>query len=48
MPTLGFDVPSLYSSIQGSIHALRKAHMHSIPPLKSFHNIAFGTVPMFV
>ena len=34
------------SSVQDGIYTLAKAHMHSTPPLRSFPNIAFKTVPM--
>ena len=36
------------SSVQDSIYALGKAHMRSTPSLRSFLNVAFETVPMFV
>ena len=36
-----------FSSVQNGIYALGKAHMHSIPSLRSFPNVAFETVPMF-
>ena len=35
-----------FSSVQDGIYTLAKAHMHSTPPLRSFPNIAFKTVPM--
>ena len=37
-----------FSSVQGAIYALGKGHMHSIPSLRIFHNVAFKTVSMFV
>ena len=36
------------SSVQDGIYAIGKAHMRSIPSLRSFPNVAFETVPMFV
>ena len=38
----------LVSSVQDGIYALGKAHMRSTPSLRSFPNVAFETVPMFV
>ena len=37
-----------FSSVQDGIYALGKAHMRSIPSLRSFPSVAFQTVPMFV
>ena len=37
-----------FSSLQDGIYALGKAHMRFPPPLRSFPNTAFETVPMFV
>ena len=37
-----------FNSVQDGIYALRKAHMRSTLSLRSFPNIAFETVPMFV
>ena len=37
-----------FSSAQDGTHALGKAHMRSTPFLRSFPNVAFETVPMFV
>ena len=37
----------LLSSVQDGIHALGKTHVHSVPSLRSFPNVAFETVPMF-
>ena len=37
-----------FSSVQDCIYALGKAHMRSTPSLRSFPNVAFETVPMFV
>ena len=37
-----------FSLVQAGISALRKANMHSITSLRSFPNVAFETVPMFV
>ena len=37
-----------FSSVQDGIYALGKAHMRSTPSLRSFPNVAFETVPMFV
>ena len=43
------DVSSIHSSsVQDVIYALRKAHMRSTPSVRSFPNVAFETVPMFV
>ena len=36
------------SSVQNTVYALRKAHMRSSPPLRSYRNVAFETVPMSV
>ena len=36
------------SSVQGGIYALGKAHIRSTPCLRSFPNVVFQTVPMFV
>ena len=36
------------SSVQDGIHMLRKSHMHSSLSLRSFPNVAFEMVPMFV
>ena len=36
------------SLVQGGIYALEKAHTHSIPSPRSFPNVAFETVPIFV
>ena len=38
----------IYSSVQDGIYALRKAHMCSILSLRSFLNISFEMVPMFI
>ena len=35
----------LLSSVQDGIYALRKAHVHSDPSLRSFPNVAFEMVP---
>ena len=40
--------PTKFSSVQGGIYALGKAHMRSTPSLRSFPNVAFETVPMIV
>ena len=37
-----------FSSAQDGIYALGKAHMRSAPSFRSFANVAFETVPMFV
>ena len=37
-----------FSSVQDSIYELEIAHMRSIPSLRSFANVVFETVPMFV
>ena len=37
-----------FSSVQDGIYALGIAHMRSTQSLKSFSNVAFETVPMFV
>ena len=37
-----------FSSVQDGIYALGKAHMRSTRSLRSFLNVAFETVPMFV
>ena len=37
-----------FCSVQDGIYALGKAHMRSTPSLRSFPNVAFETVPMFV
>ena len=37
-----------FSPVQDGIYTLRKAHMHSTLSLRSFPDIAFETVPMFV
>ena len=36
------------TSVRDGIYALGKAHMRSTPSLRSFPNVAFETVPMFV
>ena len=41
-------VPVQFNSVQDDIYALGKAHMHSTPSLRSFPNVAFETVLMFV
>ena len=41
-------VLGVISSVQDGICALRKAHMRSTPSFRSFPNVAFETVPMFV
>ena len=38
----------LFSSIQGGIYALGKAHMRSTPSRRSFLNVSFETVSTFV
>ena len=35
-----------FSSVQDSMFAFGKAHMRSIPSLKSFPNVSFETVPL--
>ena len=40
--------PTKFSSVQGGIYALGKAHMRSTQSLRSFPNFAFETVPVFV
>ena len=35
-------------SVQDGFYALKKAHMRSTPSLRSFPNVAFETVPVFV
>ena len=37
-----------FSSVQYGIRAFGKARMHSTPSLRSFPNVAFKTVPIFV
>ena len=37
-----------FSSVQDGIYALGKAHMRSTPSLRSFPNVAFETVPVFL
>ena len=37
-----------FSSVQGGIYALGKAHMRSTPSLRCFPNVALEPVPMFV
>ena len=37
-----------FSSVQGGIYALEKAHIHSTPSLRSFPSVTFETVPMFI
>ena len=37
-----------FSSVQDDINALGKTHMRFTPSLRSFPNVAFETVPMFV
>ena len=37
-----------FSSVQDGIYALGKAHLCSTPSLRSFPNVAFETVPLFV
>ena len=37
-----------FSSVQDGIYALGKTHMRSTSSFRSFPNVAFGTVPMFV
>ena len=39
---------SSFRSVQDDIYALGKAHMRSTPSLRSFPNVAFETVPVFV
>ena len=34
-----------FSSVEGGIYVLGKAHMRSTPSLRSFPNVAFETVP---
>ena len=34
--------------VQDGIYALGKAHVRSTPSLRSFHSVAFETVPVFV
>ena len=36
-----------FSSVEDCIYALQKAHMRSVPSLRSFPNVAFETVPTF-
>ena len=38
----------LLSSVQDGSYALGKAHAHSTPSLRSFPNVAFEIVPMFI
>ena len=38
----------VFSSVQDGIYALGKAHMRSTPSLRSFPNVAFETVLMFI
>ena len=42
------DHAAEFSSVQGGIYALGKAHKRSTPSFTSFPNAAFETVPMFV
>ena len=37
-----------FSSVQDGIYALGKAHIRSTPSLRSFPNVAFEAVPLFV
>ena len=37
-----------FSLVRGGIYALGKAHMRSTQSLRSFPNVAFKTVPIFV
>jgi len=37
-----------FSSIQDGIYEVGKVHVHSIPSLRGFPNVALETVPMFV
>ena len=37
-----------FSSVQDDIYVFGKADMRSTPSLRSFFNVAFETVPMFV
>ena len=37
-----------FSSVQGGVYALRKAHMRSTPSRGRFPKVAVETVPMFV
>ena len=46
--TLLWQTLILISSVQNGIYVLGKAHMCSTPSLRSFPNVAFETVPMFV
>ena len=39
---------AVLSSVQDGIYVLRKDHTRSTPSLRSFPNIAFETVPMFI
>ena len=43
-----YEADAQFSSVQDGIYALGKAHMHSTQSLRSFPNVAFETVPMFV
>ena len=36
------------SSFQDGIYVLRRAHMRSTPPIRSFPNVVFETIPVFV
>ena len=38
----------MFSAVQDGICALGKAHMRSTPSVRSFPNVAFETVSMFV
>jgi len=42
------EQPVQFSSVQDGIYALGKTHTRSTPSLRSFPNVAFKTVPLFV
>ena len=44
----GFGCSVQFSLVQRGFYALGKAHLRSTPSLRSFPNVAFETVPMFV
>ena len=41
-------IASKFSSAQDGIYALGKAYMRSTPSLRSFPDVVFETIPMFV
>ena len=47
-PTVKSVRVSLFSSVQDGMYALGIAHMRSTPSLRSYPNVAFETVPVFV